>query len=280
MRDITRIAIHQKLFFLLVLLLPTQLGYHFWPFWSLVMGRRVDYLSPTLFFTDILIFFVLVTWVIPDRRNFKSALHQFSTKQPITLVVSVLWIIITIFYSLQPWATVFGWIKVIECGLLFLYIKKTNPSLRIIFFSFSLSVLFFCCLGMMQVIHQGTVGGIFWFLGERSFTISTPNIAKGIVCLPQAYSCFSWLRPYATFPHPNVFGGFLGVYIVFFLTKFHSVVKKSPFLLRILSFVTFGVASLGLLISFSRAAWVGLITATTLYGSFLKSTKNISFMFS
>jgi O-antigen ligase len=123
------------------------------------------------------------------------------------------------------------------------------------------------------------VGGLFWFLGERSFTINTPNIAKGIVCLPQAYSCLSWLRPYATFPHPNVFGGFLGIYILFFLTKFHSLVKKSPVLLRIFSYITFGFASLSLLISFSRAAWIGLITATALWIIPEKYQKRLFYVF-
>src|SRR3972149_7133823 len=56
--------LHRYFFYLLLVLLPTQLGYHWWPSWALVLGRRIDYLSPTLYVTDILIFFVILFWVI------------------------------------------------------------------------------------------------------------------------------------------------------------------------------------------------------------------------
>ena len=38
--------------FLFLLAIPTQLGRHFWPEWSRVVGIRVDYLSPTLYLVD------------------------------------------------------------------------------------------------------------------------------------------------------------------------------------------------------------------------------------
>src|SRR5438105_4334390 len=41
--------------FLLLFLLPTQLGKHFWPEFSFVQGLRIDYLSPTLYVTDMLV---------------------------------------------------------------------------------------------------------------------------------------------------------------------------------------------------------------------------------
>ena len=46
-------ALEKILLFLFVLLIPTQLGKHFWPEWSRVVGIRVDYLSPTLYFLDL-----------------------------------------------------------------------------------------------------------------------------------------------------------------------------------------------------------------------------------
>src|SRR3989344_2827290 len=52
--------LHQTLFFTLLCLLPTQLVIHFWPEWASVLGRRIDYLSPTVFLTDVVIFLILV----------------------------------------------------------------------------------------------------------------------------------------------------------------------------------------------------------------------------
>jgi hypothetical protein len=52
-----------------LLLIPTQLGRHFWLKESSVMGARVDYLSIILYLTDIIWFL----WVISKskRKNFR-----------------------------------------------------------------------------------------------------------------------------------------------------------------------------------------------------------------
>src|SRR5689334_11072958 len=60
---------HALLFYTLIILLPTQLGLHLWPDWALVLGRRVDYLSPTLFITDILVGLLFVVWAIDLWKN-------------------------------------------------------------------------------------------------------------------------------------------------------------------------------------------------------------------
>lgn len=56
-------VLEKVLCFLFIFFIPTQLGKHFWPEWSYVMGIRVDYLSPTLYFLDLiwLGFFVINT---------------------------------------------------------------------------------------------------------------------------------------------------------------------------------------------------------------------------
>src|SRR5258708_5835258 len=45
-----------------LLLLPTQFGRHFWPDFAFVQGQRSDYLSPTIYFTDIFITLLLLIW--------------------------------------------------------------------------------------------------------------------------------------------------------------------------------------------------------------------------
>ena len=55
--------LHQKLFWLLILLLPVQLGRHFWPDFSFVLGLKIDYLSPTFYLTDLLVLMILSLWL-------------------------------------------------------------------------------------------------------------------------------------------------------------------------------------------------------------------------
>ena len=48
--------INKILFFLFLLFLPTQLGKHFFLDFSYLSGVRVDYLAPTIYLTDTIIF--------------------------------------------------------------------------------------------------------------------------------------------------------------------------------------------------------------------------------
>src|SRR3972149_3010131 len=48
-------SINKILFFFLILLLPTQLGKHFFIPLSYLSGVRVDYLAPTVYLTDLIV---------------------------------------------------------------------------------------------------------------------------------------------------------------------------------------------------------------------------------
>jgi O-antigen ligase len=83
---------------------------------------------------------------------------------------------------------------------------------------------------------------MFYFLGERTFTASTPGIAT-----------FEWgnqllLRPYGTFPHPNVLAFYLLFsfsVLLFSLTFQHKIVT----VLKVIALV---LLSLGIIFTFSR----------------------------
>ncbi|HSW48472.1 MAG TPA: O-antigen ligase family protein [Candidatus Saccharimonadales bacterium] len=76
---------------------------------------------------------------------------------------------------------------------------------------FSASVILESLLAIGQFLKQGSIGGILYFLGERTFTGSTPGIANA------SLNGELVLRPYATFPHPNVMAGFLLVSMILVL---------------------------------------------------------------
>ncbi len=100
----------------------------------------------------------------------------------------------------------------------------------------SLSLMFVLFLEIWQfAIKQST--GWWWIFGERAFSLSTPNIAA-IDIWGQEF-----LRPYATFSHPNALGGWL------LLTGF--VLWEN----NLQRWSAFG----GTLLTFSRNAVLGLI---------------------
>ena len=86
-----------------------------------------------------------------------------------------------------------------------------------------------------------------WFLGERTFAIDTPGIARVV------FGGKELLRSYGTFPHPNVLGGFLAVVLPLIVNQ---LTKRR----KILYGLTIAFGIIALVLTFSRSAWVvGLI---------------------
>ncbi len=269
--------LHQLFFFLFLLLLPTQLGYHFWPDWAFVLGRRIDYLSPTLYLTDILVIFILGSWII-DRLHYKFSIFLINQRKYkfliLELIALVFFIGINIFFAASRPVAVYKWFKVLEFIALGGYVYKTKPPLAKVTFFLSLGVIYSSGLAIVQFFLQRSLGGIFWFLGERTFNVDTPGIARFESCqLPVASlpageaGCQLWLRPYATFPHPNVLGGYLAALlplIIIQLSNYPIVKLSNRKNLFYLSTIAFGIIALGL--TFSRSAWiVGALGASIMY---------------
>ena len=155
-----------------VLLLPTQLGLHFWPGFSRVSGLNIDYLSPTLYFLDILIIFYLL-------KNAKLLLDKLKKLKtfPFVLLISLN----LLFYQNQA-NTAFQYLRLLEYFLLYLVLVDVPNLWKKIGSTFFLSLCFVFALQTAQFFKQSSLNGIFYYLGERYFTASTPNMPRiGIV---------------------------------------------------------------------------------------------------
>lgn len=228
------------LFQLFIFLLPTQIGKHFWPEWSHVYGIRTDYLSPTIYLTDILVLLMLVVWTLRTKAKIRLPFLK------ISLLIAFL--AANIFFAQNPEAALIKWVKVAELAFIVLLVAK-EKKLEIkswVLKPLFLSLLTFSFIAFGQFILQRTIGGFFYWLGERSFTLATPGIAK-FNFLGQWY-----MRPYSTFPHPNVMAGFFAVGLVLLLGKkyFHWS----------LLFVL-----LAIVLSVSHGVWVSLIIVGLFY---------------
>ena len=193
-------------FFLLILLIPIQLGKHFWPSFSFVSGIRVDYLSPILYLSDIVAIVIILLFVFSKnlpRLNFNKNFIPY-------IVLFVLVLFLQVFVAKSPLAHFYGVLKLIEMFMLGVFFAKTIQRVDIgnIARALSVGALLSSILGVLQMFSQHSIGGLFYLLGERTFSISTIGIAK--------MNSFDMqiLRPYAAFPHPNVLAFFLFVSIV------------------------------------------------------------------
>jgi hypothetical protein len=187
---------------LLSFLLPFQLGLHFNNFNSTVYGFRIDYLIPTLYLTDIIVLIIIA---------FGAGKVKFTRKYIVYCILYIGFAATNILYSTYYIPALYRWLKVTEMILLGITILNTKKF--DIYQNFvkplSYSVLITCVLGILQYFNRGSVGGLFYWLGERSFLFSDPSIAP---------------YPYSTFSHPNSFAGFLlvfGIFLLQFRKKFN-----------------------------------------------------------
>lgn len=254
-------------FQLLILLLPTQLAFHFWPNWAYVYGFRIDYFSPTLYLTDILMILLFVLWMVQylykRTRNKGGTTGKCAYLLPTILLV--IFVGINIYFAKSSSVAIYKWIKVAEFILLGLFVARIKE------FEFngwiakplSFSLIAVSVIAFIQFNIQQTIGGPLILLGERSFTASTPGIAT--------FTLFGreLLRPYSVFPHPNAMAGFLG--IGFFLLLFGLNKKtKTLFYYQLSLVITF----LTLILSISHGAWISF-ALVGLGLVFVKTNKNI-----
>lgn len=259
--------IERFLFLSLLFFLPTQVGKHFWPDFSKVSGIRLDYLSPTLYLTDIvvfLLFFVVVVGLVPLSKTFFKQLLQHSNKNLLLLLaISIGLFVYHSLFSLSPMASLYASIKVLEMVFVGIYVayRIHAYSFVLILRTLLVSSVLVSLLAGMQLLSQRTIGGVWYFLGERTFSVSTPQIATFL------YNGQELLRPYATFSHPNVLAFFLFMTLV--LTIVFFIGRQMSFVMRIiLVFI-----SLILFLTFSRIV-ISMYSIFLCYVLF-KNTKHI-----
>jgi hypothetical protein len=238
----------------LFFLIPTQLGYHFWPEWAFVLGRRIDYLSPTLFFTDVLVLAIIILSLAQVGRSLLNA----SKNQLFWLVILV--VVMNLVFSVRPKVTIYYLIKLVEMVALGVILSKQNS---LPWKYFLAGVLINGLLGLFQVVSGHTIGGIFWLLGERTFTADTPGIA---LHSPLSFSGGSMnLRAYGATAHPNILGSLITMAMLLLLGD-GIIFLQSRLRLTVMILLAVGLWATGSRMAFlSLLAGLGVLIFKTIY---------------
>ena len=208
-------------FWALIFLLPTQLGYHFWPDFSFVAGYKIDYLSPIIYLTDL----VLVLHLALNYKKLKP--------NPLFFGLAIL----NTLFSKQPLLSLFFWSKLSLYYLFFLSLFEVRNLKQLIRPPLLASTILVVLVQLTQLFLQKSIGGPLYFLGERAFSFYTPNLAK--INLPYLGTI---IRPYSVFSHPNSLAGYLLLTLLIFKSK------------KIKTLI-----SLAVLFTFSKAAIITLL---------------------
>lgn len=206
----------RALLFILVLLIPSQLGKHLWPTWAYVYGLPVDYLSPAFYSTDIIILILCLIF----RKKIRL---------PLWLII---FSVANILFSSSPINSVIAWIRLFEFMVLFKVCLTVHLTYLNIQTPMRMAAIWVSILSWWQLVIQKSVGGIWYLLGERTFSLNTPHIAT--TTLFNNHELF--LRPYSTFPHPNSLAGYL-------LVSYWLIQKRSPLLSFLLNLTILSTAS-------------------------------------
>ncbi len=243
--NITAFNIKQILFFIFLVLLPTQLGKHFFLSFSYLSGVRVDYLSPTLYLIDIVVLALVVL-------NMKTVIEFFRKRIFFYLVILLGF---NIALAKNPVLALYGSARIFELLTVFALGKSAASRLSplLILWAFTLTGAVELGLSVAQFVFKQSIQGPLYYLGERLFSLGTPGIAK------IAVNGLELLRPYGTFSHPNSMAGFyLLVYFFVLINKrFDRHVFFKYFSLLVFSCLIF--------ISFSKAAILSFLLLNVIY---------------
>jgi len=241
--------------FLFLLLIPTQLGKHFWPEWSYLLGIRVDYLSPTLYLLDLI-------WLILIGSNFLKNYKKIAFKKYLNFKYFLVmgFIGINILIAVNPWVAFYKWLRMVQILITFFYFKKNKTLIKgKLVKAIPCWIIFESLLAVTQMAKSGSLNGIFYWFGERSFSFNTIGIAQMSVLGN------GLIRAYGTFSHPNSLAGFLLVALLLWYWLREKINKTWWW-------VVFWFGFLGIIVSGSRTVWI--LTLGLIFWFLLKNIKN------
>lgn len=237
---------------LLIAAIPTQIGKHFWPKWSLVAGIRVDYLSVVLYGVDLL-------WLgLVGTKILNSKIKSLNLKKIIKFeyLIIIGFILVNILVAENKGVAVYSWFRIGQWFWFYQYCVKNKMKVREILGAvIPWWVVGESLLGLAQMAKGGSLNGLWWWLGERRFNFSTIGVAQMSV----------WgqgiLRAYGTFSHPNSLAGFLMVVLGLWVTFY----KKSK---KVWWWTVAWLSVLGIILSGSRTIW--LLTLILMVANFIR----------
>ncbi len=244
-------------------MIPTQLGKHYWGEWSSVFGVRIDYLSIIIYLTDI----VWVLWTINQLRITRQKLkhldgranYQLRIKKLFTFrnIVLLLMMGVNVIFAQNKVVAVYRWLRIGQWWLTWRLVSKNKKKIiKYLFWIIPGWIILESFLGLAQVINAGSLNGIWWWLGERRFTLGGIGIAQ------MRWLDEGMIRAYGTFSHPNSMAGFLLLAWWWWKTNlpptpfFNKTGAKNIFFGNIFKWIVNWSAVLGIILAGSRTVWV------------------------
>ncbi len=238
-------------FYLFLLSIPLQARLVFFPAVSFN-----EYKSYFLYISDILLIITLISWFV-KRLYFQAENVSRETshkKSPFIIcyllfVIFLAWSFLSLLWTQNIGVGLFRAVKLTEFAFLFLFVLfniRTQKRLFWTILCITITGFFQAIIGIWQYFIQHSIG-LKW-LGETILSPDMPGVAKIMVGGEKV------MRAYGTFPHPNVFAGFLLLSITCGLLLLFR--EKRIWTQVFFSFLV-SLQTVAFILTFSRVAWIG-----------------------
>lgn len=148
---------------------------------------------------------------------------------------------------------VHGIIRLIQGGIVVLFVVAMyctrSPAIRNCSRIVVAAALIHVGVGIIQVVSGASIGGALYYIGEPNLSLDFSGVAKVFVSDETIL-----LRAYGLLPHPNILGGVLVCTLAILFVMY--VRWGWARMLRALLLVAIAIQSAGLLLTFSRSAWI------------------------
>jgi O-antigen ligase len=215
-----------------------------------------DYTNLMVYLSDIPIFLTVLFWLLSLIFTQRRISAQ---PRPITLVLAGLIAVsaLSSFSSVDPIATLYHSGQMLLFYGLYLFLINEVRSLTFFWASAGLSTLIQALVSVGQILRQHSIG----LVALQELTLDPAWKGVSVVFASGART----LRAYGLTNHPNLLGGCLAFALLLLMLGFLETHGWK----RVLIGIMFGLGTLALLLTFSRAAWLGLAAGLSLIGAYL-----------
>ncbi len=244
-----------KRFFLIlcVFLLPWQARY--FVLHAHLGGVYWEYGSIYIYVWQILIWITIVLHYKEIKNFFNSRYAFFSCA---VLILSL----VSIFHSRFPLLVLFYWFHILEALILYaLFASQDIQEKKLLRQFFIMSAVVQACVAVGQFFTQYSPPITLLGMSEHD----PRQLGVSVI----EYGLERWLRAYGTLPHPNILGGFIAIGMLFTARHYsqrweefvHDVKGKLRAPNPAYTMGAWVLLSMGLVVSFSKSAWIALVAS-------------------
>ena len=232
----------RTLFYIFVFLLP-------WQTRLILTPEKPELLSFSIYLSEIVLWLTILFWLGSGGLKKIKAYFVF--------VLFCFFALLSLFWAPDKMAAFRVWLYVLEGGLVYFYLKNENTARLGTAYVFLSSLFLVSIFGIWQFFNLGSPAWKWLGLAERGAW----NL--GDIIIETAGG--RWLRAYGSFPHPNIFGGYLatGILLVaIILSDLPTGGEPNNSQKRKMAlYFTGAIFVFSLFLTFSRSAWLALFIA-------------------